>query len=220
MKPALFEEDGAARSLLVVSTGLANVGSVVNMCSRLGADVTVSDDTAEVRRAHRLLLPGVGAFDLGMETLARNGLDRALVEVAGSGRPILGICLGMQLLLDRSEEGDRCGLGLVPGVVRRLASESHHGRVRIPHMGWSRVREEGGHPLFDGMDEASRYYFVHSYAADPDDPTDVSGRSTHGAPFVSAVARRNVMGVQFHPEKSHRYGKALLGNFLRMDPCL
>ena len=125
----------------------------------------------------------------------------------------------MQLLHDGSEEGTRQGLGLVPGMVRRLASDSEYGRVRIPHMGWSRVRAEGDHPLFDGMDEESRYYFVHSYASDPAEPGDVIGRSAHGALFVSAVARGSVMGVQFHPEKSHRFGKALLANFLQMEPC-
>jgi glutamine amidotransferase len=202
-------------SLVVVETETANVGSVVNMCRRLGGDPVVSDDPGTIASADKLLLPGVGAFDAGMASLHGSGLVEVVRLRASEGVPVLGICLGMQLLFDSSEEGVTTGLGLIPGVVRRLPMESPSGSVRIPHMGWSRLEYYRPHDLTEGIGEEARFYFVHSYAAVPDDDEDIVGVSTHGSRFVSAVARQNVLGVQFHPEKSHRYGKALLGNFLR-----
>jgi len=202
-------------SLVVVETETANVGSVVNMCRRLGGDPVVSDDPGTIASADKLLLPGVGAFDAGMASLHGSGLVEVVRLRASEGVPILGICLGMQLLFDTSEEGVATGLGLIPGVVRRLPMDSPSGSVRIPHMGWSRLEYCRPHGLTEGIGEEARFYFVHSYAAVPDDDEDIVGVSTHGSRFVSAVARQNVLGVQFHPEKSHRYGKALLGNFLR-----
>jgi glutamine amidotransferase len=202
-------------SLVVVETETANVGSVVNMCRRLGGDPVVSDDPGTIASADKLLLPGVGAFDAGMASLHGSGLVEVVRLRASEGVPVLGICLGMQLLFDSSEEGVTTGLGLIPGVVRRLPMESPSGSVRIPHMGWSRLEYYRPHDLTEGIGEEARFYFVHSYAAVPDDDEDIVAVSTHGSRFVSAVARQNVLGVQFHPEKSHRYGKALLGNFLR-----
>ena len=202
-------------SLVVVETETANVGSVVNMCRRLGGDPVVSGDPETIASADKLLLPGVGAFDAGMASLHGSGLVEVVRLRASEGVPVLGICLGMQLLFDSSEEGVTTGLGLIPGVVRRLPMESPSGSVRIPHMGWSRLEYYRPHDLTEGIGEEARFYFVHSYAAVPDDDEDIVAVSTHGSRFVSAVARQNVLGVQFHPEKSHRYGKALLGNFLR-----
>ncbi len=202
-------------SLVVVDTDTANVGSVVNMCRRLGGDPVVSGDPGTVARADKLLLPGVGAFDAGMASLHGTGLVGVLRLRANEGVPILGICLGMQLLFNSSDEGVAEGLGLIPGVVRRLPVDSPSGQVRIPHMGWSRLEHYRPHGLTEGIGEEARFYFVHSYAVVPDDDGDIIGFSTHGSRFVSAVASQNVLGVQFHPEKSHRYGKALLGNFLR-----
>ncbi len=202
-------------SLVVVDTDTANVGSVVNMCRRLGGDPVVSGDPGTVARADKLLLPGVGAFDAGMASLHGTGLVEVLRLRANEGVPILGICLGMQLLFNSSDEGVAEGLGLIPGVVRRLPVDSPSGQVRIPHMGWSRLEHYRPHGLTEVIGEEARFYFVHSYAVVPDDDGDIIGFSTHGSRFVSAVASQNVLGVQFHPEKSHRYGKALLGNFLR-----
>jgi len=202
-------------SLVVVETETANVGSVVNMCRRLGGDPVVSDDPRTIASADKLLLPGVGAFDAGMASLHGSGLVEVVRLRASEWVPILGICLGMQLLFDTSEEGVATGLGLIPGVVRRLPMDSPSGSVRIPHMGWSRLEYCRPHGLTEGIGEEARFYFVHSYAVVPNDDGDIIGVSTHGTRFVSAVARENVLGVQFHPEKSHRYGKALLGNFLR-----
>jgi glutamine amidotransferase len=202
-------------SLVVVETETANIGSVVNMCRRLGGDPVVSGDPETIGSADKLLLPGVGAFDTGMASLHGSGLVEVLRLRASEGVPVLGICLGMQLLFDSSEEGVAAGLGLIPGVVRRLPVDSPIGPVRIPHMGWSRLEHCRPHGLTEGIGEDARFYFVHSYVAVPDDDRDIIGVSTHGSRFVSAVARQNVLGVQFHPEKSHRYGKALLGNFLQ-----
>ena len=202
-------------SLVVVETETANVGSVVNMCRRLGGDPVVSGDPGMIASADRLLLPGVGAFDAAMASLHGSGLVEVLRLRAEEGVPVLGICLGMQLLFDSSEEGVVAGLGLIPGVVRRLPVDSPVGPVRIPHMGWSRLEHCRPHGLTEGIGADARFYFVHSYAAVPEDDGDIIGVSTHGSLFVSAVARQNVLGVQFHPEKSHRYGRALLGNFLQ-----
>ncbi len=200
---------------VIVGTGMANIGSVVNMCRRLGTEPLVTTDQYELMSAERLILPGVGAFDVAMKALTCSGIDDVIRMRVAEGAPLLGICLGMQLLFDSSEEGSASGLGLIPGSVRRLAGSYPAGQVRIPHMGWSRMERRGVHPLLAGIDDDARYYFVHSFAAVPMEDQDVIGVSVYGSPFVSAVARENVMGVQFHPEKSHRYGKALLGNFLR-----
>ena len=201
--------------LVVVETGTANVGSVVNMFRRLGGDPIASGDPGTIKRADKILLPGVGAFDAGMASLHGSGLVEVLRIRVGEGVPLLGICLGMQLLFDSSEEGSDEGLGLIPGVVRRLSPNSSDGPVRIPHMGWSRIEKRRAHSLTEGIGEEARFYFVHSYAVVPKDDSDIIGVSTYGSQFVSAVARENVLGVQFHPEKSHRYGKALLSNFLQ-----
>jgi len=202
-------------SLVVIETGIANVGSVINMCRRLGNDPVVSDDPGVIAIAEKLILPGVGTFDASMANLHKSGLTEALQLRASEGVPLLGICLGMQLLFDSSEEGLVTGLGLIPGVVKRLSVDSPTGPVRIPHMGWSRLVQPQPHDLTKGISEEARFYFVHSYAVVPKEDSDIIGISTHGTTFVSAVARENVLGVQFHPEKSHRYGKALLGNFLQ-----
>ena len=202
-------------STVIIETGTANVGSVVNMCRRLGDNPVVSGDPSTLATADKLLLPGVGAFDAGMAGLRGSGLVEVVRLRAREGVPVLGICLGMHLLFDSSDEGVATGLGLIPGVVRRLPVDSPSGPVRIPHMGWSRLEHCRPHSLTEGIGEEARFYFVHSHSVVPQDDDDIIGVSTHGSQFVSAVARQNVLGVQFHPEKSHRYGKALLGNFIR-----
>lgn len=209
--------DFGSPDVTIVGTGMSNVGSVLNMFRRLGAEPCVSADPDEVRDAKRVLLPGVGAFDPGMASLVQSGMSEALRDRATAGMPILGICLGMQMLFDGSEEGVASGLGLIPGTCRRLSTNSPYGPVRIPHMGWSAMERQIEHPLLVGLAEDARYYFVHSYAVVPASAADVLGMSTHGNPFVSVAARGKVMGVQFHPEKSHRYGKALLTNFLEIS---
>ncbi len=194
----------------VIGYGLGNLGSVINMFKRIGTDVRVISTPEEVASSDRVLLPGVGAFDHGMSRLAETGLDDALRSYASTERPFLGICLGMQLLLDASEEGDLPGLGVIPGASHRF--ESMPG-VRIPHMGWNPVVVQHEDPLVDGLAEDNRFYFVHSYHVVPKDPSHVLGVTDYGRDFASMISAGNIMGAQFHPEKSHFFGMTVLRNF-------
>ena len=200
-------------SLVIVHTEVGNIGSVANMCRRIGADPIISSGPEVVEQATKLLLPGVGAFDPAMEYLNRTGLKEALDSRFTAGIPILAICLGMQLLLERSAEGELPGLGWIPGEVRHIRDGQDH-KLRVPHMGWSPISPAAQHPLFDGVEPDARYYFVHSYAAVPSNDRHIVATAEYGGPFVAAIAIGNVTGVQFHPEKSHRYGKALIRRFL------
>ncbi|CAG0981750.1 glutamine amidotransferase [Gammaproteobacteria bacterium] len=199
-------------TILVANYGMGNVGSIANMIRKVGGEAVVTGDANSVAAAEKLVLPGVGAFDQGMRSLAEKGLADPLREAAARGAPILGICLGMQLMLECSEEGQLPGLGLVPGDVRRFPSGD--GLLRVPHMGWNRISIKKASPLFDGDDDDRRYYFVHSYYVSCRDPADVVATTVHGREFVSAFQRGNLFGVQFHPEKSHRFGMALFRRFL------
>jgi len=202
-------------TIVIVDYGMGNLGSIANMLRKIGAHSEVSGDPDRIATAESLVLPGVGAFDVAMDTLRASGLIEPLErQVRDRGVPLLGICLGMQLLATSSEEGTSAGLDWIPGRVARLPTEGPDGPVRIPHMGWSTVaaaKPASRLPAL-GTGEA-RYYFVHSYAFGCDDPNDVLGESSYGCPFTSAVERDNVVGVQFHPEKSHRHGLALLADF-------
>ena len=202
--------------LVVVKTETANIGSVINMCRRIGSDPVVSTDPEVVGDADKIILPGVGAFDTAVQNLRSAGLTEAVLSRARNDVPILGICLGMHLLFDSSEEGAGQGLGLIPGVVRRIPIKAQAGNVSVPHMGWSGLEIVRPHVLTRGLDKESRFYFVHSYAAVPDNTDDIICLSPYGGGFVAGVARGNVIGVQFHPEKSHRHGKAFLSQFLEM----
>jgi imidazole glycerol-phosphate synthase subunit HisH len=198
--------------LTVVDTGLCNVGSCLNMLRTLGAEPVATDDPAIVAAATRVILPGVGSFDAGMHALRSRGLDAALhTAVHERGAPLLGICLGMQLLARRSEEGEAAGLGWIDADVVRFTPQP---RLRIPHMGWNSVQPQSPSPLFDAADADPEFYFVHSFHVVPDDPALVTGAATHGGPFAAAVGRGRIHGVQFHPEKSHRHGLQLLRRFL------
>lgn len=203
-------------TVTVVDIGMGNVGSVANMLRKVGAEVLVTADPAAVADATSLILPGVGAFDSAMERLRSRGLGEAL-HICGVERrvPVLGICLGMQLLGDRSEEGSEEGLGWIPGSVRRLPSTTPDGEpVKVPHMGWARIEPAGDHTVFRGAAEDSRYYFVHSFAFVPEDERHVAATAHFaGTPFCAAVSAGNLLGVQFHPEKSHRHGMAILRSF-------
>lgn len=200
----------------VVDYGAGNIGSVLNMIKRAGGAACASGNADELARASRLLLPGVGSFDNAVQKLERLGLIGVLREQAHSGTPLLGICLGMQLLSEGSEEGILPGLGLVPGRVRRFAFGPADAALKIPHMGWNQVRIRKAHPLVSGLGEDSRFYFVHSYHYQCADEADILLETTYGYPFPSGIQRGNVMGVQFHPEKSHRYGMQLIKNFVEM----
>lgn len=194
----------------LVSYGLGNLGSVVNMLKRVGTEVRIVTTPEEIEQSERLLLPGVGAFDAGMRMLNEQGLTPAIRQFGASGRPLLGICLGMQLLLDASDEGQSEGLGLISGRSVRFSDDSG---VRVPHMGWNVVEPVRADPLLDGLPSDSRFYFVHSYRVAPDSDADVLGVTRYGVPFASMIRSGSVMGAQFHPEKSHHFGMLVLKNF-------
>lgn len=201
-------------AVVVVDYGMGNVGSIANMIRKVGGEALLAADAAAVAAADRLVLPGVGAFDQGMRSLDGRSLVEPLREAAARGVPILGICLGMQLMLERSDEGSLPGLALVPGRVRRFPAGE--GLPRVPHMGWNRIALRQASPLFAGAEGDCRYYFVHSYYVSCADSDDVVATTSYGSEFVSAFQRNNLFGVQFHPEKSHRFGMALFRSFLSL----
>jgi glutamine amidotransferase len=199
--------------ITIVDYRMGNIRSIANMLKKAGFPATVSADRAVIEAADRLILPGVGAWDTGMKHLAEAGLVDLLRRKIDQGKPLLGICLGMELLFESSEEGTLPGLGWLRGRCVRFRFEGRDARFKVPHMGWNVVRPTRGDTLFrDQVDDAA-FYFVHSYHVVCDDPSDALGYTTHGHEFVSAVARGNIMGTQFHPEKSHKHGMRLLKAF-------
>lgn len=204
---------------LIVNYGLGNVGSVSNALEALGYPAVLSDKAEDFSRATHIILPGVGAFDDCMRALSRRGLVPLLSrEVREKKKPYLGICLGMQILSERSEEGGReQGLGWISGTVRRFRVDER--RVRVPHVGWNDVAVLKESPLFTGITKPI-FYFVHSYHLAPRDTAAVAGTTDYGETFVSAVAEGNMFGVQFHPEKSQRAGLDLLASFLSVPSPL
>lgn len=196
--------------IAIVDYGMGNRRSVEKALERVGAEPLLTGDHERIALADGAVVPGVGAFPEGMRRLREGGLDEVLRERAAAGRPLLGICLGMQLLFESSDEHDGAsGLGLLPGTVEALPAPG----LKLPHIGWNLVGWERSSPLTEGLGEAAAFYHVHSFAARPADEEDVLGRGEYGAPFVSAVARGDVYGVQFHPEKSAAAGLRLLANF-------
>lgn len=203
--------------ITVVDYNVGNLNSIINMLKRSGHSATLSSDLDEIGAASKLLLPGVGAFDAGMSSIEEMGLvDVLSTKVLIDRTPVLGICLGMQLLLDGSEEGERPGFGWIKGRCRRFRFDEEHRHLKVPHMGWNEARPARRDSLFENMDEDAGYYFVHSYHAVCDDQADVLAQTTHGYSFASAVQRDNVYGTQFHPEKSHKHGMRVLDNFARL----
>jgi len=202
--------------ITIVDIGTGNLGSILNMLRRIKASAKVTSSIADIESADKLILPGVGAFDNAMKNLDRLGLIDVLNKRVQEHRaPILGICLGLQLFARRSEEGILPGLGWLNAEVVRFRSDGQSD-VRIPHMGWNTTTLEKDDPLFADMKDETRFYFVHSYHLVCREPTDVLTTTQYGHEFVSSVARDNVRGVQFHPEKSHRFGMKLLENFARL----
>ncbi len=196
--------------IVVVDYGAGNLASVVNALERIGGPVVVSRDPAALEDADGVIVPGVGAAADTMQHLTALGLVPSLRATIARGVPFLGICMGLQVLLDVSEEGGehRC-LGIVPGRVRRLPPG-----VTVPHMGWNEVWLRREHPLFAGIPDGTDFYFVHSFYAEPEDPSWLLGETDYGVRFASALARDNVMATQFHPEKSGVWGLRLLANFV------
>jgi glutamine amidotransferase len=201
--------------LVVVDAGIGNLGAIPNMLKRIGATATITNDREEIAAADRLILPGVGAFDPAMQTLNDLGIVDVLTEKAlGQKIPVLGVCLGMQLLFEGSEEGQLPGLGWVPGTVVRFRLNGADPSLRVPHMGWNWVERANEAALFNGFDETPRFYFAHSYHVDPAETADVAGWTEYGYRFAASVQHDNIGGIQFHPEKSHRFGLKVFENFL------
>lgn len=198
----------------IIDYGLGNLGSISNMLKVIGEKNIITSDKTQIESADRLVISGVGAFDAGMENLNQSGLSDVIKENARK-KPILGICLGMQLLGERSEEGKTNGLGLIPFENRRFKF-GDSANFKIPHMGWDVVSFKRKHPLLDGLEGEQRYYFVHSYHAVCDSSENILMTCDYGYEFAAAVIKDNVIGVQFHPEKSHDFGMALLENFVKM----
>ena len=197
----------------VVDYGMGNRRSVEKALERVGGEPRLTSDPDELAVADGLVVPGVGAFPEAMRRLRADGLDEVIREQAAAGVPVIGLCLGMQLLFTRSEEHEGAeGLDLIPGAVVKLEAP---GRT-IPHIGWHTVTFARSSPLTAGLGEAATFYHVHSFVPEPEDADDVVGRGDYGGPFVSIVQRGNVMGAQFHPEKSSRDGLALLRNFVNL----
>lgn len=202
--------------ITIVDYGIGNLGSIPNMLRRLGADAVVTSEPRDVDAASRLILPGVGSFDAAVRNLQALDLVAPLNRAAIERRiPVLGLCLGMQLLTEGSEEGVLPGLGWVRGRVVRFAFDGPRQRP-VPHMGWADVEPRPGARLLAGFDATPRFYFAHSYHVVCSDEEDVAATANYGYEFVASVARGNVLGAQFHPEKSHRFGLQLFRNFLEI----
>jgi len=200
----------------IVDYNIGNLASVKNAFDLLGEKVVVESDPAKLCTYDKLILPGVGAFGDAMEHLQSRGMDEAVREYAKSGKYLLGICLGMQLLFDSSEEfGINEGLGLIKGRVVAFDTSRFHTPLKVPHIGWNRMFTKE-HPLFEGLDKDHYLYFVHSYHALCDNEADSIGESVYGYRFTSAIAHDNVMGIQPHPEKSHHNGLKILQNFINL----
>ena len=191
--------------------GVGNLRSVEKAFAATGCDAIVTADEKTLRGADRLVLPGVGAFAACMQALSERGFDALVRERVTQGTPLLGVCVGMQMLFEESEEfGRTAGLGLLPGRVRRFAAD-----LVVPQVGWNQIGQRAAHRLFSGIADQAFFYFVHSYYCESDNREVVIGETEYGATYASVVARGNVCGVQFHPEKSQAAGLRLLSNFAR-----
>lgn len=201
--------------ITLVDYGMGNVGSILNAINKIGGEAMVSDDPTRIAEADALILPGVGAFDTAMRTLRERGLTQALETcVVQRGRPILGICLGMQVLGSSSEEGELPGLGWLDAKCVRFRSTNEDFPIKIPNMGWKEIAPIGNSELFRGMEGPIKFYFVHSYHLVCQDHSAAIATAYHGeVPFTCAVQQENIFGVQFHPEKSHKFGLGLLKRF-------
>lgn len=211
------------KTVAIVDYGMGNLRSVAKAIEHVapGHRVAVTADPAVVAGAERVVVPGQGAMPDCMRELNNRGLAAAVARAAAE-KPFLGICIGLQMLFEHSEEGNVAGLGLLPGRVRRFPDaamfDTAGARLKVPHMGWNQVRQTDVHPLWNGIEDGARFYFVHSYYVEPIAPDVIAGATCHGITFTSAVARANIFAVQFHPEKSAAVGLGLLANFMHWHP--
>jgi len=195
----------------IIDYGVGNLRSVEKAFAAMECDAIVTGNDRELRNAERLVLPGVGAFGACMQALSERGFDNLVRERVREGIPLLGVCVGMQMLFEESDEfGRTAGLGLLRGCVRRFSDD-----LVVPHVGWNQIRQLAMHPLFEGITDQSFFYFVHSYFCDPVDESNIIGETEYSDTYASVVAQANVCGVQFHPEKSQVAGLRLLRNFAR-----
>ncbi len=201
--------------IAIIDYGVGNLGSISNMLKVIGEKSKITNDTDIIKKADGIILPGVGAFDAGMSKLNESGLARVIKEEAENGKPILGICLGMQLLGRGSEEGKLPGLGLLPFECKKFSFDNEN--LKIPHMGWDIVEFKQNHPILNGIEGQQRYYFVHSYHAVCDNNENILMSCDYGYEFTCAVVKNNVIGMKFHPEQSHDFGMAIFSNFV--DIC-
>jgi glutamine amidotransferase len=200
----------------IVDYNMGNLASVINAFAKVGVDATLESDPTKLSQYDKLILPGVGAFGDAMEHLKENGMDEAVIAYAHSGKPLLGICLGMQLLFESSEEfGAHKGLELIPGKVVAFDEAKFDHPQKVPHMGWNELFVQKETPLFDGLNKDFYLYFVHSYHAMCDDKYAI-GKTHYGYKFVSSVQKDNIYGIQPHPEKSHENGLKIIENFAKL----
>jgi glutamine amidotransferase len=201
--------------IVIIDYGLGNLGSIKNMFKKIGAEAVISAGRSDIDKADKLIMPGVGNFDQGMRNLQALGLPPVLEnKVIQKKAPILGICLGMQLFARKSEEGESRGLEWIDAEAVRFRFENDEKHLKIPHMGWNLVKICQRNPLFEGMYPEPRFYFVHSYHIVCKNESDILTKTFYGYEFASAVRKDNIYGVQFHPEKSHKFGMKLLRNFV------
>lgn len=200
--------------LVIIDYDAGNIGSLKNMLKKLGQDSHLTSDIEDINKATKLILPGVGSFDYGMHKLHELGIIETLDKKKEEGTPILGICLGAQLMCNSSEEGEMEGLKWVNAKVIKFPNQVNNRKLLVPHMGWDKVKASKQSRLFDELAPESRFYFVHSYYIKCATEEDILAQNKNGVIFDSAFERDNTIGVQFHPEKSHKFGKQLLKNFI------
>lgn len=199
--------------ITIIDYGMGNLGSIRNMLKKIDVESEITSDLAKIKRAQKLILPGVGAFDNGMENIKKGELLPILNDLVLNKKvPVLGICLGMQLMTRRSEEGVLPGLGWIEADTKRFVFPAES-KLKIPHMGWNNIKIAKYGPISKDLNNASRFYFVHSYHAVCDHDQDILFETNYGYDFASAFQKNNIIGVQFHPEKSHKFGMTLLRNF-------
>ena len=203
--------------ITIINYNAGNIKSIQNMLKRIGAKSIISSSAEEIAQAEKLILPGVGSFDYGMRNLQQSGLIEILNEkVINNKTPLLGICLGAQLLGNNSEEGAEKGLGWIDMDIVKFNKSKMTEQLKIPHMSWNEVTVTKKSMLMEGLEDEARFYFVHTYHMQPKSEKDVLANSNYGYEFVSAVEKENIFGVQFHPEKSHKFGMRLLQNFVNL----